>query len=264
MKWGWILVVLMSSSLYAQNMITKVIPLQYIPAEKAIQLMQPLLQPGESLSGSGQTLMVKVNDSTLTQIRSVLHQIDIPPVTFHISVHQGDPQWLSSQNDNAEVNSTQQQAQLLQDQSVNVMSGDSALVALDQEVPIVTSVGGGYFAGITYQQHQIHNGFLVRPVLRGSQVQLSVRRLREQANPAGGQQFDSQKVDTTVMVPLNKWVSLANPEGAQDTDNSSSYATAGNTFAQQATVYIKVSIVNNGRARDENRPRNSINGADGW
>lgn len=261
MKRAWLIgLLLFTSNVFSQGLITKVIQLQYIPAAQAIKLMQPLMQPDERLSGSGQTLIAKVEPQTLTQIRTILHQIDVPPVTFNISVYQGDPQWLSTQNSNSVTYSTQTQSQMLQSQSVRVMNGESALVAMNQEVPIVTSVGAGYFgSGIAYQQHQIKNGILVHPVLRGSQVELTVRRLREQMNPAGGQQFDNQKIDTKLMVPLNKWVSLGSPEGAQQTNNSSTYYTAGNTFAQQSTLYIKVSIISANSAADKR-----VNVDNGW
>lgn len=257
---------LIAGNLYAETMITKVMQLHYIPAAQVIKLMEPLMQSGEQLSGSGQTLVAKVNPETLTQIRTVLHQIDVPPVTFNVSIYQGDPQWLSTQNNNSVTYSTQSQAQMLQNQSVTVMSGNSALVSMNQEVPIVTSVGAGFYAGITYQQHQIKNGILVHPVLKGSQVELSVRRLREQANPAGGQQFDNQKIETTVMVPLNKWVSLGTPMGAQPVDNSSTSFSAGNTFAQQATLYIKVSIIGGGSptSAPSSRSSDSSDGSNGW
>lgn len=263
---GFIALLFFASQVFSQTLITKVIQLQYIPADQAIKLMQPLMQAGEQLSGSGQTLIAKVSPQSLTQIRTVLHQVDVAPVTFNVSVYQGDPQWLSTQNDNSVTYSTQTQSQMLQSQSVRVMSGESALVAMNQEVPIVSSVGAGYFTGIAYQQHQIKNGILVAPVLRGSQVQLTVRRLREQANPAGGQQFDNQKIDTTLMVPLNKWVSLGSPEGAQQTDNSSTYYTAGNTFAQQSTLYVKVNIISGGAQVNRGTPVNNsgVNGVNGW
>lgn len=260
---GIIFFLLFASNVFSQNLITKVIQLQYISAPEAIKLMQPLMQPGEKLSGTGQTLIANVSPQTLTQVRTVLHQVDVPPVTFNVSVYQGDSQWLSTQNDNSVNYSTQTQSQMLQSQSVKVMNGSSALVTMNQEVPIVTSVGAGYFTGISYQQHQIKNGILVQPVLRGSQVQLKVRRLREQMNPAGGQQFDNQKMETTLMVPLNKWVSLGSPEGAQQTDNSSTSYSAGNTFAQQSTLYIKVSIVGGDAQMNQNKS-NNVNGSDGW
>ncbi len=264
MKRLWLISLFFLATTVFSQPITKVIQLQYISAEQAIKLMQPLMQPGEKLSGSGQTLIAKVSPQTLTQMRVILHEMDVPPVTFNVSVYQGDPQWLSSQNDNSVSYSTQTSSEMLQNQSVKVMNGESALVTMNQEVPIITSIGAGYFTGISYQQHQIHNGILVHPVLRGKQVQLSVRRLREQMNPAGGQQFDNQKMDTTLMVPLNKWVSLGSPMGAQPTDNSSTNYSAGNTFNQQSALYIKVSIVGSNDASSGTGQIDSTDGRNGW
>ncbi|WP_454782909.1 type II/III secretion system protein [Legionella sp. WA2022007384] len=245
MKRFWLIsLLLLAHNVFSQT-ITKVIELHYVPVEKVIQLVQPLLQTGEKISGSDQTLVVQVSPETLTQIRTVLHQIDVPPVTFNISIYQGDPNWLSAQNENSVTYSTNSPAEVKRSQSVKVMNGESAFVSTDQEVPIITAVGAGFFTGIEYQQHQIKNGLLVQPVMRGSQVELKLRRVREQQNPAGGQQFDDQNIDTTLMVPLNKWVSLGSPEGTQDTDSTSVSYTAGRPFSQQATLYVKVTVVGN-------------------
>lgn len=242
----WLLGLLfLATNAFSQNMITKVIELNYLQADKVVQLIQPLIQPGEKISGSGQTVIVSVSPDTLTQIRDVLHKIDVPPVTFNISVYQGDPDWLSSQNNNDVVYSTQPQYQVQQSQSVKVMNGESALVSTGEEVPIITSVGVGFFnTGIAYQQRNVQKGLLVQPVLQGSQVKLTVRRIREQENVAGGQQFDNQQIDTTIMAPLNKWVSLGSAEGTQNTDSTSTSYTAGRPFSLNSTLYIKISIIN--------------------
>lgn len=234
----------LASNAFSQGMMTKVIELNYVPADKVIQLIQPLVQPGEKISGSGQTLIVSVSSQTLTQIRSVLHQIDVPPVTFNVSVYQGDPNWLSAQNSNDVSYSTQSPSEVQRSQSVKVMNGQTAMISTDQQIPIVTAVGGGFYPGVAYQQHNINNGLLVMPVMQGSQVKLSVKRVRQQQNAAGGQQFDNQQVDTTIMAPLNKWVSLGSAEGAQDPDSSSTSYSAGRSFSQNSTLYIRVTIIN--------------------
>lgn len=248
----WIIGLLfLASNAFSQTMMTKVIELNYLQADKVIQLIQPLMQSGEKVSGSGQTLIVKVSPQTLTQIRDILHKIDLPPVTFNIEVYQGDPNWLSAQNSNSVSYSTQPSSEKLRSQSVQVMSGASAFISTGEEVPIIADVNGGagegngnYF-GISYEQHHIKNGFTVWPVLKGSQVKLTIKRVREQVNAAGGQQFDNQQVDTTIMAPLNKWVSLGSAEGAQyRTDSSSTSYSSGKPFSQNSTLYIKVSVPN--------------------
>lgn len=243
-KRGLIGLLFWASNAFSQGMMTKVIELNYVPANKVIQLIQPLVQPGEKISGSGQTLIVSVSPQTLTQIRTVLHQIDVPPVTFNISVYQGDPDWLSAQNNNDVSYSTQSQSEVQRSQSVKVMNGQTAMISTDQQIPIVTAVSGGFYPGVAYQQHNISNGLLVMPVKQGSQVKLSVKRVRQQQNAAGGQQFDNQQVDTTIMAPLNKWVSLGSAEGAQDSDPSSTSYTAGRSFSKNSTLYIRITIIN--------------------
>ncbi|BCA96699.1 hypothetical protein TUM19329_30600 [Legionella antarctica] len=245
MKQWWIGLLLIASNAFSQSLITKVIELNYLPANKIIQLIQPLLQTGEKISGSGQTLIVKVAPETLTQIRAILHQVDVKPVTFNVSIYQGDPDWLSPQNSNSVSYSTRPRTEQVRSQSVKVMSGESAFISTGEEVPIITSIGTDFFtSGISYQQRNIQNGLLVSPVLRGSQVRLKLKRIREQANAAGGQQFDNQELNTTIMTPLNKWVSLGSAEGGQQSDPSSTSYSAGRTYSQNSTLYIKVSIIN--------------------
>jgi len=232
------------SNAFSQTFISKEIDLNYSQANKIIPLIQPLLLPGELVTGSGQTLIVKVSPQTLTLLRSILHKLDQPPTTFQITIHQGDTDWLSNQSDDVTYstssNSTQQQSQ-----SVNVINGSSAFVSTGTEVPIVTSVGAGWNTGVSYQQHKVDTGLLVEPHLQGSQVRLTVKRIRQQQNLQTTQQFDNQQIDTTVMVPLNRWVSLGSAQGADVASSETQSETygAGNTFSNNATLYIKVSVL---------------------
>lgn len=244
MRTKWIFLLLfLASQVVAQTLITKVIQLNYVQSGAMITLLKPLLQPEEQISGSGQTLIVRVKPDTLTQIRDVLHKLDVAPVTLSVSIYQGPPNWLSAQNTNSVTYSTQSPGEVRRSQSVNVMTGESAFIATDQQVPIVSSVGVGFFTGVSYQQHNIKTGFLVQPVLQGGGVRLSIKRVRQQQNAAGGQQFDNQAVDTTVMVPLNKWVQLGTAEGVQNNNANDTVFTAGRNFSRDSTLFIKVSIV---------------------
>jgi hypothetical protein len=238
----WILCLfLVATSVLAQPLITKVIQLRYLSSDQALQLIQPLINDQEQVSGSGQTLVLKVKPNTLTDIRTVLQKTDVPPVTFNITVYQGDSNWLKTQGHDV-VYSTNQQIQSPASQSVMVMNGQTALVSMDNQIPIVRSVGFG-FPGVIYQQYHVQTGLLVRPVLQGSQVQLTVSRLRQQQNFAGGQQIADQQIDTTVMAPINKWISLGTTNGTGINDESSTVYSTRGSFVKNSTLYIKVSIV---------------------
>lgn len=245
MKKWFIGLIFFSMNVFAQQpMMTKVIDLHYQNAAHIIQLIQPLLQDGEQISGSGQTLIVKVTPETLTELRTILHKLDQPPVTFEISVYQGDPDWLSTQNSDTIVITTPSRSDQRQHQSVTVMNGESAFVSTGQDQPVLSSAGVGFFTGVSYQRRLVQNGLLVEPVLQGDQVRLKIRRIREQDSRVSDQQFDEQKVVTTVMVPLNKWVSLASAQGSQPVaDSTTQIFRAGNQFSQNSTLYIKVNVV---------------------
>ncbi|MCC5015655.1 MULTISPECIES: type II/III secretion system protein [Legionella] len=244
MKKWFVGLLFLAMNVWADQMITKVIELNYQNADNVIRLVQPLLQDGEQITGSGQTLVVKVTPQTLTQLRTVLHKLDQPPVTFEITVFQGDPDWLNQQNDNDMVISTSSQSQQRRRQSVTVMNGESAFVSTGEDQPVLSSVGIGFWGtGVSYDRRLVQNGLLVEPVLQGQRVKLTVRRVREQDNQVVNQQFDEQQVNTTVMVPLNQWVPLASAEGDAPADSNTIVIRAGNQYTQNSTLYIKVRIV---------------------
>jgi len=240
---------LISSIAFAQSMISKVIELNYINADRAITLLQPVLERGEKISGSQQTIVLNVKPETLTKVRSILHQIDKPPVTFQISVYQGDPNWLNSKQRNVRVYSSQSRKYRQRRQSVKVMNGESAFIATNRDVPIIQSVGIGFWqTGINLQQRRIENGILVQPVMQGSKVKLKVRRIREQQVEYQNQEFDNQQTATTMMLPVNEWVALSSAEGAKGINTNPNIARtygAGAPYAQNSTLYIKVEVLKN-------------------
>lgn len=244
-----------SISVFAAPMITKVIELHYKNAAQIIQLVQPLLQPDEKVSGTGQTLIVKVNPKTLTQIRTVLHELDKPPVTFEITIFQGDPDWLSTQNTQTVVISTPSRTNLQRRQSVRVMNGESAFVSTGEDQPVVSSVGAGFWAaGVTYDRRLVQNGLLIAPVLEGQNVKLKVKRVRQQDNPTDSQSFDQQKIATTVMAPLDQWVSLGSAEGEAPADSNTEVIRSGNKYSKNSTLYIKVTVVGKPKPRASDNP----------
>lgn len=240
-KWLFILC-LLANTVFAQALITKVVELHYIPASQVLSLINPLLEDGERASGSGQTLILKVSPQTLSELRTLLHKIDVPPVSFNITVYQGDANWLNKQGNDV-VYSTAPQTQSPQSQSVQVLNGQTALVSMDNQIPIVQAFGYGFYSGVIYQQHTVQTGLLVRPLLQGSQVQLALKRIRQQQNIPGSQQFGEQQIDTTIIAPLDQWVALGTTNGSGIVDKSSQVYSNRRAFVRNSTLYIKVSIV---------------------
>lgn len=224
----------------AQPLISKIIQLHYLSADEALQLIQPLINQEERASGSGQTLVLKVSLNSLTNIRSLLQKVDIPPVIFKVTVYQGDSNWLNEQKD--EIYSTSLEYQSPSTQSVTVMNGQMALVSMDNQVPMVRAIGIGY-PGVIYQQYHVQTGLMVRPVQQGSHVKLFVSRLRQEQNVLRGQQIAAQQMDTVVMAPINKWVYLGTTNGTDVHETSTTTYSTHSAFIKNSTLYIKVSTV---------------------
>lgn len=222
--------------------IDKVITLQYQPADKIMKLIQPVLKKGDKVSASGQTLVVSVQPSTLTAIREIIHRLDVPPVTFMISVYQGPSNQLPPTNNQfRQVISTQSRAQQQQYQSVRVDNGNAAYISTGNEKPYVAAVGGGWFnLGVAYERKQVNKSFFVRPELQGSQVLLQVYRVRDNVNRVNNEQIRQQRAETTMTVPLNQWVVLGSAQGQLPTRSNTMSIQVGNPNDVNSTIYIKV------------------------
>ena len=231
---------------FAADLITKVIPLNYMNAGEAEQALNPLLSQGETITHTGNQLILNVSPDTLTKVSSVLHQIDIPPVVFNILVHQDQANWLSTSDNNDIVYGTTGTNNTSgNSQSVQVMSGSSALISTGSNVPVVSSVGAGdWYSGVTYERMDVKEGFLVKPQLVGSQVKLIISRVNSRADNIDAQQIDTQNVNTTTIVPLDEWVKIGSSWQADLLSKPSTdiVYSAGASYQDKATVYIKVSI----------------------
>lgn len=223
-------------------LITKVIELHYIKADQLSPQLNMFLLPGEKIAISGNSLMVSVSPDTLTKLRTFIQKLDVPPVVFNVSIYQGSDDWLSNQDNNDAVYGTSSQNESGNAQSVRVLSGESAFISTGTERPVISSVSGGFWRGVSYAPKTETQGFYVLPVLQGEQVKVTLRRVRQQENQVNNQASEDQYVDTTTMVPLGKWTKLGSA-GQSDTitqPDSTTYS-AGGSFTNQATLYIRIS-----------------------
>jgi hypothetical protein len=233
---------LMSHFAMASDYLVKVIDLNYKTVEQVIPLIKPMLDSGASISGQDKTMIVKTTPENLTQIRYILHKIDKPPVSFSISIKQASNQ-ATHLGSVVEYNTLSQDYQL-RNQRVKVMNGQAAFINTQKEVPVISEVGFGWFSGVAYQRRAVQDGFWVEPNLTGNKVKLTIYRLRERIDRFDRQQFNSQTIKTTMMVPLGKWVSLGSTQSQAVSNGNNAYVLqTGDRFTQTATLYIKVDLL---------------------
>jgi type II secretory pathway component GspD/PulD (secretin) len=107
--WLFVICIGIATQVAAESMVLEVIPLKHRTADDIIQILRPLMQPGGTITGMNNQLVVKTTPSNLEQIKAVLAKLDNSPRRLLIRVKQGV------------LANTKQQEQSL---SGNIASGD--------------------------------------------------------------------------------------------------------------------------------------------
>lgn len=234
------------SNAYAANQLVKVIHLNYKTASEVIPLLTPALIEGAKVSGQKNTLVIKTTPQNLTQIRYILHKLDVPPIMYLIAIRQGNLHGNHTNLGNVIEYNTQSDDYQLRNQKVKVLNGETAFINTGQQIAQIESAGIGWWnTGVTYQRRNVNQGFWVEPHRQGHAVLLKIYRLRERSNPQLAQTIDYQTTMTTLRVPVGQWVEIGSSrsQGMENSNDSVIYQT-GNRFTQTANLYIKVSILN--------------------
>lgn len=248
-KSGWrmvwkiigLLVLLGWQSLYAD--IYKVV-LHYQNVDSIIPIIQPLLKPGETLTGKQDLLILSAQPERAKMLLPIVSELDTQPVSFTVEIYQGDPDWLQAHNPSNVIVRTPTRNQQQQTQAVSVANGESAYVSTGQTVPVVQSVGIGWWNGVSYEYKNLRQGLLIKPTLQGQQVRLQIKRVRDAQSDVEQDTFENQAAATTMMVPLNQWVSLASTEGFLPANNDTQVIRAGNNMAQSGVLFVRVRLAN--------------------
>lgn len=107
--WLFVICIGLATQVAAESMVLEVIPLKHRTADDIIQILRPLVQPGGTITGMNNQLVVKTTPANLEQIKAVLAKLDNSPRRLLIRVKQGI------------LANTKQQEQSL---SGNIASGD--------------------------------------------------------------------------------------------------------------------------------------------
>ncbi len=164
----------------------EIIPLRHRTVEQVLPALQPLLEPGATLSGNRGQLFLRASPGNAADIKRALEVIDRPSRRLQISVRFDDAQ--ESERRRLGV----QGAIGTGGARINVTAEDSRASAgerVDQRLQVLEGSEATIFTGQT--------GMQVRPRLSGNQVFLDVAPQRP-----------TQRIVTTINARLGEWVEL--------------------------------------------------------
>jgi hypothetical protein len=232
----------------AQNSL-EIIALRHRTVDQVIPVLQPLVEPGGTLSGQGTQLFVRTSAANLSDIRLALESIDRPPKRLVISVRIDDSLdaanreigaggRISNRGSNVEIRAQDSRVRADErvDQRVQTIEGGRAMIMTGASRPVrqrqlIQTPAGVVSQEVTVLQEQA-SGFEVIPRLAGNVVQVEI-----------AQQHVSQRAASTVNGRLGEWFELGAVAVNATRDASGIASRAQSSGGETRRVWIRVDEV---------------------
>jgi len=252
----------------------EVIELKSRPYEEILPLVQPFVGSDGTVTGMGNSLVIKVAPERVREIKRLLATLDRPPKRLRIVVGNADDRARSSSgyrasadikagngqisinspgypddSSSAEIYLHDRQSTTTQSsqQFVQAMEGQPAYISSGLRVPLQTTeryYGGGFpYQRSSTQLHDVTRGFYVVPRVSGDSVTLEIAQHNDQPGRRHGV-IDTQRVDSVVYGRLGEWIDL----GGLDTTQAAHEGGLGRSVNSQQGrlqgIQVKVECLN--------------------
>ncbi|MGQ0545858.1 MAG: secretin N-terminal domain-containing protein [Betaproteobacteria bacterium] len=209
--------VALSAPLHAQNAL-EIITLRHRTAEQVVPALRPLLEPGGTLSGQRNQLIVRTSPANLADLRLALEALDRPARRLLISVRFDESRdaavgrieasgSLSDRGSRFELRAQESRTASGErvDQRVQVLEGSRVVIYSGRSRPVRQRIHtpGGVVPQEVTVVHDPATGFEVVARLTGRGVQLDILG-----------QSGSQQASSSVEAALGQWIHLGSTAGA--------------------------------------------------
>jgi type II secretory pathway component GspD/PulD (secretin) len=241
-------VVLLSvSALAGAQQALEVISLRYRTADQVLDTLRPLVEPGGTLTGQRNQLIVRTSAANLAEIRRALDAIDRPQRRLQISVRFDDAFEMSRRQLGASGSISNRGARIegraaedrgsateRVNQRVLAMDGGRATIFTGQSRPVQQRQFIQTPAGVVSQEvtvvQETTSGFEVVPRLSGSMVSLDIL-----ASRAG-----AVTTVSTVSGRVGEWFELGAIDGSAAREQRGIGSTSSGGASESRRVWVKV------------------------
>lgn len=257
----------------------EVIRLKGKTAEQVLPSLQPLVEPGGALTGSGNSLFLRASAANRADIKRALAAIDTPPRRLMITVRQdndfsGETRGAGVSgrigNDNVrieqrgipdpggsnieirrgdnvvrgQVYSSRGRADDRVTQQVQTIEGGRAFIQVGYSLPIplrsVSYGPGGAFVSESVVYRDIGTGFYAQPMLAGSNVTIEISPQQESLSGTVEGAVRSSRLTTTVSGRLGEWIALGGTNQDLSQDRSGTLSYSTRGSLEQRRVLLRV------------------------
>jgi Bacterial type II and III secretion system protein len=262
----------------AERMVLEVIELQHRLVRDVLPVIQPVLAPGSTATGTASQLIIRTTPENLAEIRQLIEAIDtrikqlkifITQDLSAVAQHRGDAlsghvhagdftagvadpgppggAAVSIEGERGAVSYQTHRTQTQEDSSnlhfVVGMDGQPAYLETGQQIPqpyyqSATPYDGSVSGGIEYQT--VASGIYVTPHVQGENVMLEVSPQLARADPYGSGAIATHRAETTVSGRLGEWIALGGTTHSASETDAELLARTRRHSDNSYTVWIKV------------------------
>jgi hypothetical protein len=214
----------------------EIIPLRHRTVEQVLPALQPLVEPGGTLSGNRGQLFLRASPANAAEIRRALEAIDRPSKRLQISVRVDDA--LDREQRDVRASGSIGSGGV----RIRGSAQDSQTTAgerVDQRLQVLEGSRAMIFAGQSDNTREIASGFEVVPRLAGGAVVLDIAQQREMPGSTPGS-VQGQRMSAQVHARLGEWVEIGGTASAANRDNRAIGAASGRRSNESRRVWVKV------------------------
>lgn len=208
----------------------EIIPLRHRTVEQVLPALQPLLEPGATLSGNRGQLFLRASPSNADDIKRALAVIDRRAKRLQISVRLDDT--LERERRDLQASGSIGSGGVRFSGSAQD-SRTSTGERIDQRLQVLEGSQATIFTGRSNDSRDLQSGFEVVPRLGGGLVHLDIAQQRE----AGMQ---AQRLVTSVSARLGEWVEIGGTGQAISRDDRGIASASGRRTSETRRVWVKV------------------------
>lgn len=223
----------------------EIIPLRHRTVEQVLPVLQPLVEPGGTLSGSRGQLFLRASPANVAQIKRALDAMDRPSRRLQISVRLDDA--LARERRGIEASGSFGSSGA----RIGVTAEDarrSATERVDQRLQVLEGSRAFIFTGQSRPQGEViqdlATGFEVTPRISGDQVFLEIAQQRETPGTRPGS-VQGQRMATTVATRLGEWVEIGGAASSAARDDRAIASASRGRASETRGIWLKVEEIPN-------------------
>lgn len=239
------------------------VPLQHIPPQDIIPMIEPFLSPGETVIAGHNELIVRASPQSMQTIKQLVAQYDRVTQRLMIYVRANETSMNQERGLDGQVHGTlgtgevetniHGQARVYSNrlnntqntsQYVQVLEGRPAYISFGTSEPYsnISIFASPHHTFVSHdtQYYDATTGFEVIPRLLSDGVQLEVSRWSSQPDPVQGGVHRVSGTSTTLRAPLNAWVAIGGQLQDEHEDSSGLLSRRISSSASNRQIEIKV------------------------